>query len=393
MNIETFKKVKNLVESFPNVSLVSLLENQDIIIKNNINNGMYKVTYGFNEDNESYFIDTNDFEIIQEGEKIKTLRDEFISNCQKLEVGLSKVFSENIEEGIEKLKETIKTLPNITDTVLFEENTYEDEDEGTEEEYIEWIKDRFSKQLTQYFKEEKDFQNMLTIFDKNQNIKIGVFESIEDIKKQLKQRSQDLNEFKQFVEKYKEAKTSIMEAIGDDKSSEVFFTNLDFNLNPSVALTKSLIKVKQFNEDFKVIEKTREILPLLENIMAPINGAPSPVAFNMASDNKFRPRFLKFKMGIYTPEDVKTMINEVDYYLSCFGDLDDESLSTLSNIKWQLEYMYHSGQINDHLIQEIIETFNKKYAKDQSDDYNNSAKQLAFKSFDQSKEGNAQGMA
>jgi len=87
------------------------------------------------------------------------------------------------------------------------------------------------------------------------------------------------------------------------------------------------------------------------------------------------------------------MINEMDFYMSCIGDHDEESLQDISNNKMILEYMYHSGQINDHMIDEMIRTFNGKYAHDQEADYNDPSKRLAWQNRDQQSEFNVKGYA
>jgi hypothetical protein len=141
-------------------------------------------------------------------------------------------------------------------------------------------------------------------------------------------------------------------------------------------------------------ETLPKVMQILENQYTGLAGTPAPMVYNLASDNKFKtPNFFKFKVGAYSQDDVKRMINEMDFYMSCIGDHDEESLHDISNSKMILEYMYHSGQINDHLLDEMIRTFNGKYAKDQSAEYNDPTKRLAWQNRDQMKEFNAQGYA
>jgi len=396
MEFEKIQNIKSAVESFNNAKLYSMCDDATLFIQNKKTDAIYKI--GFQESEEGkILLNTVNAQILSEKNKEEIVRpvDQFKQNCDIIAESIKNVFSENYEDAIVRLKDVIHTVPPVSEESIMEDIKKIEEENKENELTFEWIKEAFTDKIAKYEEEEKEFRKTFNLFDEEDDLISGEFPSMEDIKIGLKAMSENYEEFKSIASNFGEFKNQIHKVLKNESLVDMLLEGFDMTSDPKVHITKKLVR---FNHEHKagldIVDSTKKLVGIFENnTTSPIEGAKSPVVFNMAADNKFQPKFFRFKMGIFTNEDVRVMMEEINFFITSYEALNEDDQLYLYGVKHQLEYMYHSGQINDHLIMEMIKDFNKKYAKDLSADYQDAAKQLAWKTKEQMKEGNAQGIA
>lgn len=392
MDFKQIQKIKQNVEAYNNTAFYSILENNSLLVKNVNTDAIYKIA--FNEDKEVITLDTTAAEKVVEGKKIeKNSVNQFKENCERVANGIKGIFSEDFETAIDNLRSIIHEIPAVDESAIVEDIKAMEQKE--EEEATSWINKVFCEKMNKYQEEEKEFKKLFNLFDENDEIVKGQFVSLESIKQGLKEMSEAYEQYKEIALSFGDLKKQVKEVFETDELTDKFFEGFSMDKDPRVSVTKKLVQFNnELKTDFDIVGTTKKLVSIFENNpTAPIGGAKTPFTYNLSMDNKFTPKFFRFKMGIFSPEDIKTMLEEINFFVSSYDALEEESQLELYGMKMQLEYMYHSGDINDHLIMEMLKDFNAKYAKDKSDDYNNSAEQLAWKSRAQQKEGNAQGFA
>jgi len=390
MNFETIQKIKNAVEAYANVKFFSIMEGNKLLIQNEKTDAIYEI--GYTEADGVFSFNTKEAKQISEKNEIVTPLDEVKQNISNLSNGIKGIFAEeNLDVAVANLKEIIRTLPMLDEKVLNEE--LDSQLKPAEEEPKSEFYKKFETQMKKYEEEVKEFESTFKMFNEENDLIPGEFVENSEIKKSLQQMSEMHEAFKANATKYHDFKEEVSALFESSEIADEFFKKVDVTKNLKVGITKALVDLKQINENLNIKDLSTKLIGIFENALAPVDGAKAPVVYNLAADNKYRPRFFRFKMGIFSPEDVKMMMNEVNEAFSRVGDYNDEDMMFMSNCKMQLEYMYNSQQVNDHLIAEMITEFNKRFAKDHKAEYDDAEKQLSFKDREQQKQGNAQGMA
>lgn len=395
MTFDQIQKIKSAIEAFDGVKFYSISEGNKLLIQNINTEAIYEIGYEECDDGSVKF-DTKSAKQIQGKKKKrakKTKVEEFKENCDALRGGIKNIFSEGaFEDAVEELKNIIRSLPPVDVEAINEEITPEEKEERGSEPH-KFIK-TFEKQIEKYEEEVKEFERTFNMFDENDDVVEGDFIEKEEMKKSLQQMHEMHEKFKEDASKFNKVKEELKGVLETDENVDKFLSSLDLTNNLRVEVTKRLVPVVEANEKLNIRDASTKIIGIFEsNNMTPVGGSMAPVVYNLAADMKYRPKFFRFRMGIFTPEDVKTMINEVNDAFSRVGAYNDEEMMFLSNVKMQLEYMYNAQQINDHLLVEMVQEFNKRFAQDGSKEFNDAAQQLAWKNRDQQKTGNAQGMA
>lgn len=396
MTFEQLEQIKSAVEAFPKTKFISFLEGNKICIQNTDTEQMFEIEYEENKECGMKFHTTK--KKVLTGKKKKAAMkgaekiEEFKENCERLRVGIQGIFmEENIDDAVEALKETIRALP-IVDIEAINEQVEDITNQQETNFYLPFIEENFGEKLQKYFQEEQEFKKTLNLFDDNNDLIEGEIIERGITAEFLKQTDEAYQKFQSDAKIFEKVRTETTEILGDEDLSARFFEHLDFSKNIKVGITKTLVTLKQMNEDLDIKTMSSKLVALFENNMLPIGGAPAPVIYNLASDNKYTPKFLRFKMGIFSLNDVRTMINEVNEAWSRLGDYNEEDMMFMSDIKMKLEYMYNSQQLNDHLLVEIVESFNARFGKDAQADYDDANKQLSWKDRSQQRVGNKQGI-
>lgn len=394
MTFEQLEQIKSAVEAFPKTKFVSLLEDGKICIQNTETEQMFEVEY---EEGECGMVfKTKGKKALTEkkkkAKKGQKKLEEFKENCDVLQSSLKNIFAEeNLDNAVDALKETIRSLPAVDAAAINEEVTAIVENNDSDK-YVTSLVKNFGKKMQEYYKEESEFKKAINLFDENDDLIEGEILERGEILDMLKQTDEAYEKFSGDAAIFDKVKKEALMILGNEKLASKFFESIDFSKNIKVGVTKTLVTLKQMNEDIDIKDASSKLVSLFENNMLPIGGAPMPAIYNLAKDNKYTPKFLRFKMGVFTLDDVRTMINEVNEVWTHLGDYNEEDMMFMSDIKMKLEYMFNSQQINDHLLAEIVESFNTRFAKDMQKDFDDATKQLAWKDRAQQRVGYKQGI-
>jgi len=393
MTFEQLEKIKSAVEAFPKTKFVSILEDGKVCIQNTETEQMFEIEYE-ESDCGMVFKTKGKKALTEKKKKAKKGQqkiEEFKENCDVLQTNIKNIFAEeNLDDAIDALKDTIRNLPTVDVTAINEEVTAIIDNRDSDKYVVSLVKN-FGKKMQAYYQEEAEFKKAINLFDENDDLIEGEILERGEILEMLKQTDEAYEKFSADAAIFDKVQKEALMILGDEKLAAKFFESIDFSKNIKVGVTKTLVSLKQMNEDFDLKDASSKLVSLFENNMLPIGGAPMPAIYNLAKDNKYTPKFLRFKMGVFSLDDVRTMINEVNEAWSRVGDYNEEDMMFMSDIKMKLEYMYNSQQINDHLIAEIVESFNTRFAKDLQKDFDDATKQLAWKDRAQQKVGHKQG--
>jgi len=377
---EKIKAIKDEVELFPNAKFYSIADDS-VIIENKTTGALYKVPY--EETDNGIVFDGEEAELVKE--KNPTPKDEFIENSKNLKNTISRVFNEDeYEDAISNLKKMIAALPSVEQNILLEEEILEE----TEYEGI------LEEKIREYDAIEKEFINSLKFFDEEGEIIPGKH-SISNYKVLYEDTKEEWENYIESIRKYHEFKELIVETY-DEEICEVLLKNINVEDNIEIAAPKALVIAKNtINEDINAIEETKNIIDYW-NVIYNEDGINPDMAvgkiFNFAKRDNEKPKFLKFKMGVFTVEDAMTLSSEIDHALSHIGYINDEELDFIANQKEILEYMIRTRKISDRMMNKLIRDFNEKFTdKEREDEYIQS--QLGFKDREERKLGNIQGKA
>lgn len=393
MTFEQLEQIKSAVEAFPKTKFVSVLEEGKICIQNTETEQMFEI--GYEESECGMVFKTKGGKALTEkkkkAKKGQKKIEEFKENCNVLQNSIKNIFAEeNLDDAVDALKATIRDLPTVDAAAINEEVTAIIENDDSDK-YVASLVKNFGKKMQEYYKEEAEFKKAINLFDENDDLIEGEILERGEILDMLKQTDEAYEKFSGDAAIFDKIQKEALMILGDERLASKFFESIDFSKNIKVGVTKTLVSLKQMNEDFDLKEASSKLVELFENNMLPIGGAPMPAIYNLAKDNKYTPKFLRFKMGVFSLDDVRTMINEVNEAWTRVGDYNEDDMMFMSDIKMKLEYMYNSQQINDHLIAEIVESFNARFAKDMQKDFDDATKQLAWKDRSQQRVGHKQG--
>lgn len=364
-NYDKVKLIKDKIEKFKDVSFYSLADNNSIIIENKKTSALYEIKY--NEENGIYTFDTNDVVLLKP--KNKTLKETFSEYALKLHNGVKQIFSEeNFDNSVNNLKQLIKTLPNI----------------NYSEEPIEYHKSnkKFKKKIIgnslenkyQQMEEiKKEYFKNYIMFNENNDIIEKVFE-IDKLEKMYNESEKTYKIFVDNIEKFTKLNNELIAKYNEDTAKEIIDSIMKQELK--VAIPKAAVKIKSsINEEFNIIDGTKEITTIIKNIFEEQEpSVSSSSVFNLAKSNIDMPKFLKFRVDLYSLEDLRQLVSELTLALSSIGSISPEEMHFINEKKMQAEYMLRTGLINDKLVQEIIDSFNERFAHDSSDIMNDNAR-------------------
>lgn len=381
-NYDKVKLIKDKIEKFKDVSFYSLADNNSIIIENKKTSALYEIKY--NEENGIYTFDTNDVVLLKP--KNKTLKETFSEYALKLHNGVKQIFSEeNFDNSVNNLKQLIKTLPNI----------------NYSEEPIEYHKSnkKFKKKIIgnslenkyQQMEEiKKEYFKNYIMFNENNDIIEKVFE-IDKLEKMYNESEKTYKIFVDNIEKFTKLNNELIAKYNEDTAKEIIDSIMKQELK--VAIPKAAVKIKSsINEEFNIIDGTKEITTIIKNIFEEQEpSVSSSSVFNLAKSNIDMPKFLKFRVDLYSLEDLRQLVSELTLALSSIGSISPEEMHFINEKKMQAEYMLRTGLINDKLVQEIIDSFNERFAHDSSDIMNDNAR--GFDSVESMNDNNVIGKA
>lgn len=381
-NYDKVKLIKDKIEKFKDVSFYSLADNNSIIIENKKTSALYEIKY--NEENEIYTFDTNNAVLLKP--KNKTLKETFSEHALKLHNGVKQIFSEeNFDNSVNNLKQLIKTLPNIN---------YSEEPIEYHKNNKKFKKKAIGNSLENKYQQmeeiKKEYFKNYIMFNENNDIIEKVFE-IDKLEKMYNESEKTYKIFVDNIEKFTKLNNELIAKYNEDIAKEIIDSVMKQELK--VAIPKAAVKIKSsINEEFNIIDSTKEITTIIKNIFEEQEpSVSSSSVFNLAKSNIDMPKFLKFRVNLYSLEDLRQLVSELTLALSSIGSISPEEMHFINEKKMQAEYMLRTGLINDKLVQEIIDSFNERFAHDSSDMMNDNAR--GFDSVESMNDNNVIGKA
>ena len=378
MSYDKVVTIKNEIEKFKDAKFYSLVSEDTVIIRNAKTNALYEVPY---EETENGYLFKGEQALMVE-EKQPSKLDEFKQNSETLKKAINAIFTEEIDYdvAIHILDQVIQDLP-VVDPALF--NT------SAKEEVTETYEGILAEKVNEYKKVEKEYNQSSVIFDEEDNMiekTFGCSATIE-IEKELES---ELKEYAESIEAFKELKKSLSEKLQKPELEKYILENILEQENIKMAIPKVLVQAKQvISEEFNAVDATRTIISIFEDLTPALK---MDKIYNFAQNNRERPQFLKFRMGVFTVEDAMTLYEELDQVLTKLGELDDEEMMYVANQKAIVEYMMRTRRISDRVMVEVIESFNKKFNNKEAEEaYVQS--EYGWKDREEAKMGNITGKA
>ena len=399
MEFKNIEKIKKSVETFDDAKFFSLNEDNKIIIQNIKDKSLWQI--GFLESEGVIVFDTEDAEMIQEGEVDK--KTAFIEKAQMLMSTLQGIFSEDEEKSTESIN-TVKKyfgdsemFPVVDKEELFKEETEVKEKNtlssiGSLPE-VKSIYESFNEKIKEYEKLEKEFLENGKLFNEDNEIKKGkIFDPV-----LVLEAADGKNKAQEKFFENTQAIIDFKERLDEEFESEIaefIFDHIDLTKDSKIAITSALVKARtKFNTEEEEIIDLNESLEIIknaykesfdgknislyaENTHASVDGAVPFVYNKVPSDSPFK--FLKFKIGIFTNEDLNKLDKELGSAMGRLGDLEPEDLKVINEMRTKVTYMQRTNQINDSIVESIIKEFNGRFSTDPS--YADPTKQGGFKS-------------
>lgn len=348
-------KIKNSVEQFKNTKFNCLdQENNRVYVENTETNAIYGIAYVEHENGLEF--DTTDAEIVS-NPVVK--ENPFLEQAREFKTSIKELFyfedtKENFDEKVKKASEVISKIDMNTS---YTEDVVEDE---CNEKFLSEFEMKFEYAINAYNEDYEEFKNSIELFDKKNNLISGKINSkernkayVESFIGEMKSYYANIDAFASYLEHFEKFATN-------DKSKE-FVRKSAMNIKKRGDVPKICLMLKtEYNEEIDIAAATRELSQYLES-EAPsfvFNSAPSPID---------APKFLQIMTGKFTQGDLMTLSNELNMAMGrMYSELTPEKLQLLNQLQQRCDYMVQTQKISDHVMSDIISTFNKAFGKDQS---------------------------
>ena len=426
--IKRIKNMQNIISELGG-DFISLIEDNQVVIKDTNNNMIWQIPYSESEG----LIAFDGTKAIKLQGSTRKKSDPIILNTKRLYNGINNLFAEDNETAIDQLKSIIRSLPYIqedeiqsgitpqqpakvappvgSDGTKCNEKGVNGEPctgtitagrcsnpncatNATNQPVIKPGEVNAVGSGTQKMEELfKDFANASYLFTENgeinPNATITAFTTIS--KAEL---MSETNNYLIQINKYKTIKNKINSLLEEKIVSEIFDSLVWTESDLDTALARALATTKVKYKELNILETRKIIKETLSSVFEEVDmSKAAPWTYNLttpnAMDEKNKPPFLKFRTGAFTYEAVKIMSQELDSALAS-KDLIPEELERLGNYRMIIEYMIQSKQINDHVLMAMIEEFNKMFVKS-DDDYKDSP--LGWRNRDEQMQGWTKGFA
>jgi uncharacterized protein YqgV (UPF0045/DUF77 family) len=404
MDFKKIEAIKNSIEFFEDAEFYSMAAKDAVIVKNIENEVLWEVPFTLVEGITVF-----------DGKKAKIVGEEIIDDDSDEEL---------IEEDVDVVYGENGKLTDITKEILMEEidmnmlrdkilnysfktkekssNYRFEEVNEVRQEKESKILSLFSESLSKYEKEKEIFMANGYMFNENEEIKKEFMVDPVYLTTLYEEKVKNSQKFFTFIEhEYSKAMSivnKVNEAFEDTEiPANELFEGIDFTKKEDVKnkILKNLLVIKKkHNLDFSINEMNKkvdgllsELYPLLEafdlNHEGKFSVGPSGFSQLASEDPRFPDRslkFLKVNFNAFNREDIIKLMEELNYAiakLSSIGD-DPENYKMLFVMRNALDYMSRKDMIDDGVVVNIIKTFNDRYGKDQSANFNDAEKGLPF---------------
>lgn len=391
--------IKEALEKYPDVHFYSLGAKKGRVIVENNQKGLFEI--GFKANGDKYIFETtnavelkpSEFKAIVESQEDI---DEFSKGVADVRATIKQLFAEEYEDAITALKDMIISMPSAQHT----HKTVDSINESSEP--TDTIRTGFGSfladKLDQFEALEADFRKSFVMFNEDGSIiedktfDIDIMESVAD------EAKAKYNAFKAQIELHTVFSQYLVESFGEDLTAEILET-LDMSKNLSVSIPKLAASLKKSGADINSVDFIKTINEALDTyrekqtmFMEDIKAdMANPIIPNFTTDEESHSKFLRFNVGVFTVDDLRSLSSELNQAMARLGSITPDDLMIINNWRGQVEYMLHYNQISDRLVKEIIDNFNKRFGKDQSEDFD--AESFGFNSTDQMNRGRVYGFA
>ncbi len=350
-------KIKNSVEQFKNTKFNCLdQDSKRVYLENTETGALYSVAY--EEQDKGFVFDTTSAEVITEP-KEKANVNPFLEQAKEFKASIKELFyfedtKENFQSKIEKASNVIKKID--MNASYCEEASKEEKEPIVLSEFEE----KFEKSINSYNESREEFLNSIELFNSKNELNIGKINSkelnkvyVESFIQQMTDLYYSMDAFASYLEHFEQYTSS-------DESRE-FVRKSALNIKKRGDVPKICLMLKtEYNEEIDIAAATRELSQYLEN------EAPN-FAFNYSPSPADAPKFLKIMSDKFTPADLMTLSNELNMAMNrMYTDLTPEKLQLLNQLQQRCDYMVQTQKISDHVMSDIISTFNKAFGNDQS---------------------------
>lgn len=372
MNFEKFQAEKDKLEKLPNVSFYSFHENT-VIVENKKNKALYQIPFT-QESDDSITLHLGAGKQVKNG--VPTLEEQFNNHKQTIVYGIKKIFS-NYDEGIMEVKKAIANTPNIDMNDIYKSQpkkvNYAQKIDKYCESKIKPVKNintKFRDKIISCYQDEKDFISLFNIFNEDNTLKTYDF-NFDLLKSQYTETKNEYERFCTKLGKMNQFVETVSKIVDDDTFAQDIIEKIDFEDNMKISIPKAVVIAQQsYGENVNVVDITKKISKAYTEVFD--SEEENPVIFNRHrsnSDNNL-PKFLKFNTGKYNRGDVETLEHELEQAFYLLPDITDEDIRQIGQWKNECTYMSRTGYISDKKVDEIIRSFNSKYADSTTDNFN-----------------------
>ena len=403
MNFKKIEKIKNSIEFFEDAEFYSMAAKDAVIVKNIENEVLWEVPFT-----------TVEGVTVFDGKKAKIVGEEMEDDSDE----------ELIEEDVDAVYGVNGKLTDITKEILMEEidmdilrdkilsyqfktmeknsNYRFEEAIKTEEKTESKVIKLFAESLEKYEKEKEVFMSNGYMFNENEEIKKEFLVDPIYLTTIYEEKIKNTQKFFTFIENEYSKAMQVVEKVNEAfEDTEIpaneLFEGIDFANKDDIktkVLKNLLVIKKKHGLNFSINEMNKKADSLLEELY------PMLEAFDTRTEGKFSmgtagfsqlasedPRFpdrslkfLKINFNAFNKEDILKLMEELNYAiskLSSAGD-DPENYKMLFVMRNALDYMSRKDMIDDGVVVNIIKSFNDRYGKDQSAEFNDMEQGMPF---------------
>lgn len=404
MNFKKIEAIKNSIEFFEDAEFYSMAAKNAVIVKNIENEVLWEVPI-VTVENVMLF-DGKNAKIVGEDmmeeteEDVLAEEDHFYGKNGKLSDIAKEILTESID--FDMLREKIMSYQFKEQNSNNYQEILEEKNQEKTEEKKNKINEIFSENIKKYEDEKELFLKNGYMFNENDEIKKEFMIDPVYLTAIYEEKINNTQKFFSFVENEYSKAMKIVEKVNSAfENTEIptneLFENIDFAKKDDIKtkILKNLLLIKKKHSlDFSINEMNKkaesllsELYPVLEEFEKhegeKFTNATAGFSQLATGDPRFPDRslnFLKVNFNAFNRDDVMKLMEELNYAISrLYNEGDDpEKFKMLFVMRNALDYMIRKNMIDDSVVISVIKKFNDTYAKDNSDDFNDSEKGVVF---------------
>ena len=394
MNFKKLKEIKEAISTFDDTEFDSLLNESTVLVKNTKGN-LYSIPFQYNE-NGNIIFESEQAKMLEKseenGEVEPTLRDVISEKVRNIKNSLKSFFESEddsidasiISENLDYIK--LARLDHLNkfkkdQSILNTQMVLESEEFSTlsesEKEIVRNFKETFKEKTSNYNLIKNEFFENGKLFEASGKIKRNQFlnpikvaelyKEKREIREELENQFSVIEEFYETIEKTlkinQEKREIIFNGINLFNESE-FKTELAKNLVILKKKTGSNIDISDLAK--RINNAYNECFKDVENLDYSRLSSYEEMISTLTTDSNSEPntfKFLKFKMGVYSAQDLATLRTEFDQVIkNCYG-MSREALMNIQDMRDKIDFMLKTGRIDDEQVGEIINGFNSSYGE------------------------------